>query len=198
MGGWVDRRQNTTWPLLKMLAGNEGMFFWKCVFVSVRACVLVVTCEPLCRCFYFGVKTYYTLTHSHTHTPLAYVNINKESLCGVSGGSIAWKMRGEVAYICHRRGVTWTTALLWALESVGACMATQGGKVLGKEKWMERGSLSWSEHSSGSRDSHELMQVTSAQQRRAFTPTQQSERGGERSKFICTTQSYPPLLIPAS
>lgn len=59
MGGWVDKRQNTSWPLLKTLAGTVGIFLCVCVHecVSVTCCYLWARWLCLlCWCIHFGVK----------------------------------------------------------------------------------------------------------------------------------------------
>lgn len=113
------------------------------------------------------------------------------------GGSIAWKMHGEVAYICHQRGGTWTTSLHLALESVGACMATQRGKVLAKRnRWRD-----WKQgHSAGVyiRVAEGTVRNYNAghlstTEKSAYTHT--TDR--KKAHSYAQTQSYSPLFIPA-
>lgn len=147
-----------------------------------------------------GAFTLLVLRHntcSHLHTSLSnYVNINTEILCS-NRGSIAWKVRGKVAYICHQRGVTWTTALHLAPESVGACMATQKGKVL-RNGWRERrervtqlkGTLEWRRGRSWTNAGH-----LCTTEKSVHTHTTHSKSGGKEWKKHIYMHKHNPILL---
>lgn len=77
-------------------------------------------------------------------------------------------------------------------------MATQKGKVSGNEKEWREGHSAEVKHSSDRGDSRELMQVTTAHQKSASTPTQQQKEKVKAAHLYAQTQYYPPLLIPVA
>lgn len=104
----------------------------------------------------------------------------------------------KVAYICCRRGVTWTMALHLALESVGVCMAAQRGKVLDSEKWMERAervtqlkwALQWRRGHSWTNAGH----LYNKAEEHLHPHRGQKERGKEQKKHIHMRKHNPASL----
>ena len=193
MGGWVDKRQNTIWPLPRTLAGTVGIFFfaenvWVCVCVCSWNLRLPVSSVAL-RAFTLVLRH---ITRSHTNTPLAYININTWILCSVSGELYCLEnvRQSSVHLPSKRRDVNNSTTL-----SAGECRCMHGhterksvgqremdgesGERVTQLKWTleQRRGQSWT--NAGHLCSTEESVYTHANERK---------RGGksERSTFICT------------
>ena len=186
-----DRCSDRLQALLEIFVGS----------VCAHVCVSVMCCY-LWGCALFAgaftlVLSHITHTHTHmhsqTHTPLAYINVNTTFFfLECQGGSIALKVRCKVAYIRHQRGVTWTTVLHLALESVSACMDTQrsrsvregemdgeSGERVTPLKWTLQGQRGQSWTTPG-----HLWTTANG----IYTHNTHRWRGGknERSTFVCT------------